>query len=351
MARTQTDQGSDETDENWQVAVPGNGAAIAQTEDEMAEADIATRLRAVFAKAPGENVKVSLFRTDPRSRKLEWCENYSPDQIEDGAFDLVREAWGPGHYEIRAYGKKALLTRQELNIAPRPEGARIIQPAAPSRELEALAQALQTIAQGQTAILQALTNQPAPAPPPSMKEMLETMVLMRTAMGEGASKAPQQSQSAALKEMVETMRTLKEVAGEVAPKEQDDSPTALLGSLLDVVKTGLGARQSQQLQPMPMLQQPASMQDESTEENPMFKLLMQGAAAKLIGLAQSSADPKEGGQFVYETLPDEIVGFLKMPNWFEMLAQFSPELAQHRTWVEAAKARADTLFAADLADQ
>jgi len=79
----------------------------------------------------------------------------------------------------------------------------------------------------------------------------------------------------------------------------------------------------------------------------MGLLVLKGAESKLVAIGAINAAGSDGGVFIHNSIPHDLLRFLDYPNWFEILAQFAPELTPHRAWVEAAKAHADTLFAAD----
>ena len=348
----------DDTETAWGVAVPrGTLPAEEPSPDETAEDEIGQQLRAAFSAAPGESVRVALYRRDPRSRDLEWCEDFTPSQVESNAHDLIRESWGAGKYELRAIGRTGIKARVQIQIAEK----RIANPAAPPAQNDQLAQVLGMLAQGQNRILEALTHRP---PEKTLVQQLEELKLMRDvfAVPAAPAAAPAQSNASALKEMVETMRMLKEVSAEVAPeKDADpDNPMTMIGPLLDVIKAGMAGKNqasSTDMQPIALpvsLQQteahasvPQQSQPQPEENEPMIRLILKGAAGEMVRLASVGATPQTGGEFIYKSLPDDFVPMLSLPNWFEILTHHAPEMAPHRAWIEKAKAHADSLFAAD----
>jgi len=76
-------------------------------------------------------------------------------------------------------------------------------------------------------------------------------------------------------------------------------------------------------------------------------MILSGAVSQLVALATENADPKAGGEFIYNGLPGDLIPYLSYPNWFEILSSVAPALVPHRAWIEQAKAHADTLFAAE----
>lgn len=340
----------------WRAQIPAiapPGSQLVAIDDDEADADdIGARIRAALGSASGDSVVVKLYRRSPQTRRLEWCDDYTPAEAEGAFHETVRNAWGPGMYEARIVGRTGNMGRLQLDIAPRTAPAVVAAPAQSE-----LSHALAAILETQRAMLERINAPPPPAPPPpTMRDMLQDLALMRQVFAPPeASKAPQQSQAAALKEMVEVVRGLREVAGEVSGEPREETPMQIVGSLLEIVKGSVNKAP----QPMQPLALPSSIQHASavvpqtaTEaDNPMLKLLIQGIAAKLITLAQNGNAPEAGAEFLYEQLPDEALPLLALPNWWDFLAVHAPELAPHRAWVESAKAALDAMLSQDADDQ
>jgi hypothetical protein len=332
---------------DWQLPVT-------MTPDEAAEESAGDQLRAVFAAAPGENMRVSLYRRDTKTRALQWCEDFTPPQVESGAHELIRDSWGAGMYELRAIGKTGIKARVQIEIAQKPQ----VTQTNPAPQNDQLAQVLAMLAQGQQRIMEALTQRPEPVAPPTMKEVLEQMVLMKTVLAPAPAPAvaPGQSQSEMLRDMVQTMKTLREVSEDVSPKNEADpeNPMSMLPSLIDLVKTGMQSRSQPALQTPQQITVPQSIAHSGAEQtlntephtgnDSMIAMILRGASDELIRLAASGESPENGGDFIYRSLPDDLVPMLALPNWFEIVAHHAPALAEHRAWVEQAKAHADTLF-------
>lgn len=347
------------TETAWGVPVPRGTLPPEElpSEDETAEDEIGQQLRAAFSAAPGESVRVALYRRDPRSRDLEWCEDFTPSQVESNAHDLIRESWGAGKYELRAIGRTGIKARVQIQIAEKRAANSAAAPA-PAPQNDQVLQVLAMIAQGQERMLQALTHRP---PEKTLLQQLEEMKLMREVFAQpvAPAAAPAQSNAAALKEMVETMRLLKDVSAEVAPKEETDpdNPMSMIGPLLEIVKAGMSGKNSQPSADMQPIALPVSLQQTAEhatvpqqhqplqEENqPMIRLILKGAADELQRLATSGAAPEAGGEFIYKALPDDFVPMLSLPNWFEILSHHAPQMIPHREWIEKAKTHAVTLF-------
>lgn len=328
--------------ESWGVQVPMTAPPDPRA---IAEEDIGDRLRAALAEVPGDHVRVALYRREARTRDLQWCVDYTPAQAETGIFELIREEWGAGTYELRAIGARGLITRLQLNIAEKRGAA--VAPASPVSD--ALATALQSIAQTQAEILRALSQrQENPAP-----SMIETLRLAK----EFLTPAPAVAQPVApadplssITQMAAAMRAMRELSSEINPPADPDNPMSLAAPLIDMIRGVVSNRQSVP-ETMPTMALPESMQNapqqvEETETvNPIQKMALQGAIARLCQMADAKADPVDGGRFIHSIIPDEMIGYMQLPNWFDIMCNIAPDLATRREWIEAAKVEADRLFA------
>jgi hypothetical protein len=340
-ARSENPTGAlDEFEDSPQVPAVVNG-------EEIAEDNMIARIRSVIAHSPGDRVKVMLYRFTATGQRS-FCCNYTPEQFEQGDFELIRDEWGAGRFEVRMVGKAGLMDRpREIEIA---EG----KPRAPVavQQNSELAQIMRTMAEGQSAILAALSQRPDPAA--QMQQTIALMAGMRDAMGLNAAPAvptaPAQSPSAMLKEMAETMSLLKDIAAKEAPPSDD--PMAMLPQILGIVQGAMSQRGAPVPSgAVPMIAAPASLQTnpatlgatapaepQGDDVNPLQTLMIRGFVQKLVSMAAKGESPEAGGTFVYEKLPDEALALLDMPNWFEILAQFEPSAKVHQAWFEAAHA-------------
>jgi hypothetical protein len=347
------------------VMPPASAMQRMDSEDMDAEEEIGARLRAAFGAVAGTSVRVSVYRLDPYTKKREFCINYTPEQFIEGGFDLVKTEFGAGDYEFRSYGSGGLIPggRGSFSIAKTvaPQA-----PAAPAVSSE-LAQVLAMLAQGQRdtqAAIAALAARPAEDPAQSMRATLETLRTMREVFAPPAAPvapaAPPVDPLAQITMMASAMRAMREIAGEFNPPSDADPLMSALGPVLGMVGDAIKSRQNPAPESLPMLTAPASIasatvpapddpQPPESESENMSLLVLKGAVAKLVTLAAANAPATEGGKFIHDSLPDELLMYLDYLNWFEILAQFAPELTPHRVWVEAAKAHAETLFAADPA--
>jgi hypothetical protein len=68
---------------------------------------------------------------------------------------------------------------------------------------------------------------------------------------------------------------------------------------------------------------------------------------KLLQMAKDKKSTDDGAEFIADKLPDEILPYLELPNWFDILCSFAPDCANHREWLTESKEKADVLLAED----
>jgi hypothetical protein len=307
------------------------------------------RVSAMLAQASGyDRAEVNVYRMVNGAR--EYCRKFRPDEFEDGSFDMLREMFGPGEYELRLYSTDPVTRKFSVRNLTR---IKISDVKTPSRaELPSgLSQVLSTIAQGQQQMLQALVDIKSAPPKDPMEEMtrmLTMMTHMREAMG--LNQQPQAREKSSIGEIVSAIRELRGAAEELTPQAEKE-PDSLLGMLpkvLELVKTGQQAQQGTdpglggmipQGDPGPVLSPvtiPASMAQTPTEDEPVkittaFKL--RAYLKALIDMAKAKDPVPKAAQFVYEKLPDDLLDMMELPAWFEMLASVAPEVRDHREYI------------------
>ncbi len=346
----------------WRVMVANGGGVVpAADPDADAEMDLGDRLRAAFGNGGAEGARVAIFRRDPRTKAKQWCIDYTPEQFMDGGAALLKEDFGPGAYEYRAFGKTGLITRGYVEIA---EVARSNSQAPAPAVSNEISKALEMLAQGQAAIAQALTQRPDP-----MQDMQRTLALvasMREAFGISAAPAPAAAPVPSLLEQLQTLKALRDFAKGEADDDREpdpDNPLTYLAPVLQTLREGFtrgGASAGAGavspavplVSPPPSLQGPATAPPAPVAGTPEAGgdspdgLAWRGIVAAAVALAEKGAPAEEGGRLLYETLPDDFIPYLQLPNWFEILSSMAPQLKPHRAWVEAAKIDADARFAA-----
>jgi len=322
------------------------------------------RVSAMLATASGlERSELKVYRLNQGS--LEYCKGYKPDQFEDGNFDMLREQFGPGEYEMRLYGphpvtkKFGVRNQVRIKFAHQTEVKHSDLPSG-------LAQVLGTIANGQAQMLDALVQmkqQPQKDPMEEMTKMLSMMTMMRQAMGmDNQSRA-----GSSISEIVGAIRELRSAADEVSPqREEPETMMAMLPKVLDIVSAGMGkgqaqvhpepeafhpvdlppafAQATQQVQAQPEPQAPPAYQPnpEPTQSQPQSEDQMQfgkylfklrAYLSALVDMATKAIPPEKTAEFVVDKLPDELLEIMELPNWFEQLAAVAPEVKNHEEYL------------------
>ena len=205
------------------------------------------------------------------------------------------------------------------------------------------------LAEGQQRILEAVSQRPDPTA--QLQSTLALMASMREAMGLNTpppAPPPASDPGAMLGQLVGAIRQLREVATEVAPPAADpDNPMAMLGQIAEVVKLGITQQQA-----MPAVQLPPSLaqdsQPQDAGEGEMFGLLvLRGQLQTLVDMAARGESTEAGAQFVADNLPDDLLGYLPLPNILEILAAANPKVREHEAWILAVRDRAVQLIQAD----
>lgn len=316
------------------------------------------RVSAMLAQAQGaDRAEVNVYRMVNGAR--EYCRKFRPDEFEDGSFDMLREMFGPGEYELRLYSTDPVTRKFSVRNLTRIKISDV--KTAPRAELPSgLSQVLSTIAQGQERMLTALVEMkqaPQKDPMEEMTRMLGMMSAMREAMG--LNQQPQTREKSSIGEIVSAIRELRGAAEELTPQadKEPDSLVGMLPKVLELVTAGQQAQQAQQtMQPdlSGMIPQadpgavlspvtiPASMAqplqstqstegDEPVRITTAFKL--RAYLKALIDMAKANDPVEKAAQFVYEKLPDDLLDMMELPAWFDMLASVAPEVRDHRDYI------------------
>lgn len=311
------------------------------------------RVSAMLAQASGyDRAEVNVYRMVNGAR--EYCRKFRPDEFEDGSFDMLREMFGPGEYELRLYSTDPVTRKFSVRNLTRIKISDV--KTTPRAELPSgLSQVLATIAQGQERMLNALVEMkqaPQKDPMDEMTRMLGMMTAMREAMGLNQSQAREKS---SIGEIVAAIRELRGAAEELTPptEKEPESLVGMLPKVLELVQAGQQAQQAPQMASpdlsgmMPQVDPgavlspvtiPASMSQpiNPTENEPVrittaFKL--RAYLKALIDMAKANDPVPKAAQFVYEKLPDDLLDMMELPAWFEMLASVAPEVRDHREYI------------------
>lgn len=379
---TPTDELEDvgeDTPREW--GVPVGAAHLPMVPDEDPEPPApAERLAAMLEEAAtAERAVVRVYRVGEPGKPLDWCANYSVSDFEAGGdLALIRATYGPGRYSIRIFGalkdgtrRTGLLSRVDVGIVAdptvKPAGVMQGAPVGTGTDLAQLAAILQD---GQRQVLEAVTRvtqQPVRDPMEEMTKMLSLMTMMRTAMG-----LDQKPAQTPISELLAAIRELKAASAEFGTKEPDPEPSLMsLGAqLLTMVKDRVpptvapvqvppslqGSMPFPPIMPAHGVAPPADVRD-NPKPGPMdiadareeqqdmatnqaaevarVRGLFEGALALAQGPAQlpdGRSSIEAGAELLYGTedsdgLPDELLGAMSLPNWWELLTSI-PELAQ-----------------------
>lgn len=315
----------------------------------------ADRVAAMLADVAGDaRAKVKLYRLGSDG-KMVWCDDMTPEQFETGGLPSIRNRWGAGDYVLALYGTTpgkagspngfGLITRQTVSIAPD-----LTAPAEAPAAHSGLSQVLATIAEGQRAMLEALTRRPETQADPlqQMGVMLGLMTQMRQAMGgDGPREKPR-----GVVELLTELRALKDLGGELLGGEKaepSDPLTAALPEVLSLIKTATAqqaAPGAAPALPMPAVQLPPSIPP-ATQENPPVPEItdpqqliaqLQKHLRNLVKLAAANVDHELGADIVYDNLPDELIEAMRGEAWFDMLSSFEPGVTPHREWFDKVRA-------------
>lgn len=333
---------------------------VPATFDEPPEETAADRVASMLHSVSGaDRAEIKLYRDDNGS--LDYCAQFTPDEFENGSFEIIRARFGPGSYELRMYaahpetGKYGLRARTKLKIAKE-----AIQPLNPNSMPGGLAQVLEAMARSQQQMMDAivsLKSAPQKDPAEEMAKMFALMASMREAMG--ITNQPPQQQSS-IGEILKAVRELREVSQEINPpkEEKEAGLMDMLPTVLDLVK---GA-QTQQAAPMlpayqpnpsailspvtlpesmhaptiqaaPQVEAQPEPQPEQLDAQTLTAIKLTAYLSTIVKMAEENKPPQEAADFINEHLPDEMFELLELPNWFELLAAYAPAVAPHKEWL------------------
>jgi hypothetical protein len=233
-----------------------------------------------------------------------------------------------------------------------------------------MSQVLQTIAQGQQQMLEALVSIKQAPPKDSMEEMgkmLTMMAAMREAMG---MNQPQGREKSSIGEIVSAIRELRGAADEISPQsdKEPDGLMAVLPKMLELVSRGQQSQQDAlQAAQFPPVQLPASFQspdqqqqqqqpvqpEQTQAQTPtqdeadmkvMTMIKLKSYLKTLVDMAVKSTPVDLAAQFVYEKIPDDLIEIMALDNWFDLLAAVAPDVKEHRDWLQKVRDQALSLF-------
>lgn len=354
----------------WRLQVGADGGVIDdEPEEETAQDRVFALLRDTRS---AQNAKVKLYRVNPGTKNLGWCQDYTPDEFENGGFENIRAIWGAGTFEIRMYGQNAsgkhvCLARSPVEIIA-PMAAPVA--SAPSG-LEKFLEAQQQFNQQ---LLAAVTQKKDPVE--ELRATFGLMTMMREAMGMTGNQAPQKSSIA---EIMEAVREMRSVADELVPAKESEAdandPMAIVGKIADLIGKAMQNPQSAALvqQHFPAVQMPqqiahasapaapaapaeaaAPPADGAADETPLSEeeqvALLRTKFAEVLEIAAEWASLKKpsraatacveaAADIVDELLPDEeSLEMLRGDAWLTMLTAVVPDAAAHGAFLTEVRA-------------
>lgn len=331
--------------------------------EEQAEETPFERISGLLNLASGEEkCFIQCYRLNKGA--LEYCKRYQPNELEDQSFDIIRDDFGPGDYELRLYASDPRTNRWLLRKRTRVQMAEAPKKPDQAALPSGLSQVLSTIAQGQQQMLDALVQMkqtPQRDPMEEMTKMLSMMSLMREAMG---INQVQPGARSSIGEIVEAIKELRGAAAEVMPeKEESNDLMGMLPKVLDLVTASQAQQAAQPTEMAPMHQvdtgavlstvtlppafQTAAQPQDSEDMNPLTLLKLRGYLKTLVGYAERSAPVAEAAQFVYDKLPDDLIDMMELPTWFELLGAVAPEVKPHEAYLTKVRDQALTMFSED----
>jgi hypothetical protein len=305
---------------------------------------------------------------------LEYCQGFKPEQFEEGNFDLLRDRFGHGEFELRLYATHPQTRKFGIRSKLRVKMSEVNKAAMTDSLPSGLAQVLGTIANGQAQMLDALVmmkQQPQKDPMEEMTKMLSMMTMMRQAMGMDS----QQRAGSSISEILGAIRELRSAADEVAPqREEPETMMAMLPKVLDIVSAGMNKGQAQpqpdaeqhfepvqlppsfmqaQPQPQPEPQHNPDPQPTPTNEdkmaNPLVIIKLKAYLKTLTDMAVALTPVDKAADFVYDKLPDDLVEIMLLDNWFDLLSGFAPGVKPHEEWLRQVRDKAMEMF--DVEDE
>jgi hypothetical protein len=331
------------------------------------------RVAALLQVAGGaDRAEIKVYRMN--SGQMEYCQGFKPSEFEEGNFDMLRDRFGAGEYQIRLYAEhpvhKKMCVRNSVKIKI---AENRMDSASPGNLGNGMSQVLQTIAQGQQQMLEALVSIKSAPPKDSMEEMtkmLSMMTMMREAMG---LNQPQGREKSSIGEIVSAIRELRGAADEIAPPQdkEPDGLMAVLPKMLELVSKGQQSQQeAAQAVHFPPVQLPASFQapqqpepqqapqpqeQPATQEESDMKMFtmikLKSYLKTLIDLAVKKTTVEQGAEFVYEKIPDDLIEIMALDNWFDLLTFVAPDVKEHKEWLQQVRDKALAMFEEAEAEQ
>ncbi len=302
--------------------------------------------------------------------KSSFCANYTPDEFEEGNFEMIRQQFGPGSYKVYLYGNNPTTGKYGIRTHSPVEIADVKMPKAQAMGAvpqngndSAIAAVLAAMADRQARtddILIKILDKPQADPMATFTTNLALFGQMKELFGGGAKSS--------IGEIVEAIKELKSAGDLVGGGDKEPESLLGMGSKLIEAIGPMMAQRSQQPVPGAMQMQPVSLPPsmqvatpaealqqpdhtpptEEDEMNFLTQAQLQGFLAKLAMDAKSKADIEPAAELVYEHLPDELMElFVNDEVWWPTLTGYAPYIKPHQEWFGRVRARALEMLAED----
>lgn len=361
--RTSPPPDADDGDELTPTS-PGTGLVL-DSRPMYEDDDPLARIRAEISSLGDTTFKVKIYRIVGGER--EYLEDTTFAEWEENGIQELQRKYGAGRYSLMVYGPAGLIGRPTFRVGAAMNQPTVTAPApAPAvpHELQSILAGMVEMQRATLDTLQRMTATP-PAPPADpmqrVREMAEIVTLARSLNPPAPPVAPPVDPMAMLNQVMGLVRGVREMREEIEPEPPADNPLALLGKGIDVIGkivtanagANTGANGAGAVGPAVTLPPSfdesatgddspgAELEPEQTDNmNPMQLLILRGHLLQLIQMQVAGDSAEKAAEFLLSKLPDEFTEYLRLPTWFEILAQFAPAVSAHRQWLTDVRAAA-----------
>lgn len=346
---------------SWPLPVAARGDPRDEDDfgDETLPSENATdRVMAMLDEVGGDDkAVVKVYRKRPDGKNV-WLDDYSPLEFENGGVKMMRQKYGGGSYVIFLYG---MTPRGAFGIRTKAEV-----------EIEATkeSEVRVPVNDGRMDRLEALVTKMLERPPVDPMMEMQKMFAMAGTMREafGLNNAPQKS---GVTEALEMMREMRAAAGELMPERESSDEGGLLGMAKGIIPL-IGAVVAQQqagaapMTALPPIDQTATIapnngplppgtvqtqpEGEPMSAEMLAMIALKGYIKAIVMMAKTGVDPQKGADIIYKHLPDEMIGMMELPVWWELLIEQAPDLKPYQEWVTKARDLAMAQFAKEAAE-
>lgn len=263
----------------------------------------------------------------------------------------VQEAYGPGDYQIRVYGKqpgtnyKVIHANKKITIGPTREQAKTKQLPTPVFQpqpeggyiAKAIADALAPVLAAQAAMLQQVMGKNG-----SRADTLAELKTMAEIFRPAGGNAEMNSLSM-LKTAIELVRPLAG-ATNATNLDEDSGPWAVILKALDKFGDHLSILKPTATQASvqaPALEDKSAVAATNTaqpSEEEVMNIAIRAQLAVVLNAAKMDSDPAMYAALIYENAPDELLAKLESAEWFAELCKMEPAFEPFKVWCEKVRA-------------